>query len=78
MSESLRGHQKISCQSISPNRLVFDKPFLLNVKAMDYGFGALLVQANEKGHEQAIYNFNRTMVTVEQRYNHMESKCLAL
>ena len=54
------------------------KLFLLYVRAMDNSFGALLVQKNDEGHEQAIYYLSRTLIGVESRYNPIEKECLAL
>ena len=45
---------------------------------MDHSLGALLIQKNDEGHEQAIYCQRRTLIGGESRYNPVEKECLAL
>ena len=45
---------------------------------MDHSLGALLVQKNDEGAEQAIYYLSRTLIGAEIRYNPVEKECLAL
>ena len=45
---------------------------------MDHYLGALLVQKNEEGFEQAIYYLSQTLIRVECRYNSVEKEYLAL
>ena len=57
---------------------ISEKSFLLYVRAMDHSFGALLVQNNDEGFEQAIYCLSRIMIGAKSRYNPIEKECLAL
>ena len=41
---------------------------------MDHSLGALLVQNNDQGHEQAIYYLSRTMIGDEHHYNSIEKE----
>lgn len=43
---------------------------------MDHALDSLLAQANDKGHEQAIYYQNRTIIRTEYHHNSMEKECL--
>jgi len=45
---------------------------------MDHYFGALLVQKNDEGAEQAIYYLNRALIGPESRYNPVEKEWLTL
>ena len=54
------------------------KPFFLYVKVMDHSLGALLVQKDDNGHEQAIYYLSRALIGAESCYNPIEKECLAL
>ena len=45
---------------------------------MDHFLGALLIQKNDEGAEQAIYYLSRTLIGAESRYNLVEKECLAL
>lgn len=54
------------------------KPFLLYVRTIHHSLGALLVQHNEEGYEQAIYYICRTMIGTKSRYNPVVKECLAL
>jgi len=57
---------------------VAGKPFLPYVRAMDHFLGALLIQKNDEGAEQAIYYVSRILIGAESRYNVVEKEYLAL
>ena len=57
---------------------ILGKAFLLYVRAMDYSLGALLVQKNYEGIEQAIYYLSKILIKAKSRYNPVEKECLAL
>ena len=54
------------------------KLFLLYVRVMDHFLGALLVQKNDEGVEQATNYLNRTLIGDKSHYNPVKKECLAL
>ena len=69
--------KKALCKSpilCNPN---FDKPFILQTDASDYGVGAVLSQKDEEGNDKPISYFCRKLLPRERRYSTIEKECLA-
>jgi len=52
----------------------FDKPFILQADAIDYGIGAILTQETERG-EKVISYSSRTLNGTEKNYLTIEKEC---
>ena len=56
----------------------FEKPFILQTDASEYGVGAVLSQRDEVGGDHPIAYFNRKLLPREVRYSTVEKKCLVI
>ena len=59
----------------SPN---FEKMFILQTDASNYGVGAVLSQADAGGMDHPIAFFSRKLLDREQKYSTIEEECLAI
>ena len=56
----------------------FEKTFILQTDASNYGVGAVLSQTDADGLEQPIAYFSRKPLDREQKYSTIEKECLAI
>ena len=56
----------------------FQKPFILQTDASDFGVGAVLSQEDENGDDHPVAYFSRKLLPREQRYSTIEKECLAI
>ena len=56
----------------------FEKPFILQTDASEYGVGAVLSQRDEAGGDHPIAYFSRKLLPREVRYSTVEKECLAI
>eukprot|EP00731_Ephydatia_muelleri_P001017 Em0001g1017a len=56
----------------------FEKPFILQTDASEYGVGAVLSQLDEAGGDHPIAYFSRKLLPREVRYSTVEKECLAI
>ena len=59
----------------SPN---FEKMFILQTDASNYGVGAVLSQADAEGLDHPITFFSQKLLDREQKYSTIEKECLAI
>ena len=56
----------------------FEKPFILQTDASEYGVGAVLSQRDAQGCDHPIAYFSRKLLPREVRYSTVEKECLAI
>ena len=56
----------------------FDKPFILQTDASEYGVGAVLSQRDQHGRDHPFAYFSRKLLPREVRYSTVEKECLAI
>ena len=56
----------------------FNKQFMLQTDASNFGIGAVLSQINDVGEEHAVGYLSRKLLSREERYSVPEKECLAI
>ncbi|KAL5491312.1 hypothetical protein EMCRGX_G016575 [Ephydatia muelleri] len=56
----------------------FDKPFILQTDASEYGVGAVLSKHDQHGRDHPVAYFSRKLLPREVRYSTVEKECLAI
>ncbi|KAI5151822.1 hypothetical protein ENBRE01_2411 [Enteropsectra breve] len=55
-----------------------EKEFIVVTDASDYALGGLLIQRNDKGQEQIVHSFSKTLVGAEKNYSTTDKELLAI
>ena len=56
----------------------FEKTFILQIDASNYGVGAVLSQTDGEGVDHPVAYFSRKLLDREQKYSTIEKECLAI
>ena len=70
--------KRLLCSTPVLASLDFEKPFILQTDASEYGVGAVLSQRDEAGGDHPIAYFSRKLLPREVRYSTVEKECLAI